>query len=277
MIKEFSNNSYIKANKIEIGKDFQIGKNVQINVRGTFKIGDYSRFGDDVIINAEKCEIGNHFYHLTPGLNIGGGGSQFKEAVIGIGNRCVFHNNYINIARAVYIGNDVGLSPDVDIITHGFWNSVLEGYPCEYGEVIIHDGVIIGQRSFILPNTTMEENIVIGANSTVKGKLDRKKSIYAGTPAKFIRKIIKFSLEERKRMLNDVIEGYIKLKEYKRMAFKPYIWTDYPEMGIQEFKCNVETKEYEGEENNITDDFRDYLRRYGIKIYTERPFGNLTV
>ena len=43
------------------------------------------------------------------------------------------------------------------------------------------------------------------------------------------------------------------------------------------FTINVETKEYEGEENNITEDFRDYLRRYGIKIYTTRPFGNLTV
>ena len=62
MIKSFDNGSYIKADLIEIGKDFKIGKNVKIDVRGTFKIGDYCRFGDDVKINAEHIDIGNHFY-----------------------------------------------------------------------------------------------------------------------------------------------------------------------------------------------------------------------
>ena len=276
MNKNFGNNSYIHAHKIEIGKDFQIGKNVQINVRGTFKIGDYSRFGDDVIINAEKCEIGNHFYHLTPGLNIGGGGSQSKQAIIGIGNRCVFHNNKINLARAVYIGDDVGLSPDVDIITHGFWNSILEGYPCKYDNVRILNGVIVGQRSIILMGAWIGSYNVIGANSTVTGDLKRTKSIYAGSPAKFIREIKEPSLEEKKEIISGIINKYLNTVS-NELQFTPGIFIHYPEIEIMNFKINLETKEYSGIESELTDDFRDYLRRYGIKIYTERPFGNLNV
>lgn len=139
-------NSFIEATNIHIGQKFEIGTNVHIHVRGTFYIGDYSRFGNDVDIQGEEVIIGDHFFHLTSGLRIGGGGSQFPDAKLKVGDRCVFHNNYINICKPVIIGDDVGLSPDVDIITHGFWNSVLEGYPVNYKSVEIGNGVIVGQR-----------------------------------------------------------------------------------------------------------------------------------
>jgi len=277
MTEVFLNGSYIMADKIEIGKDFQIGKNVKIDVRGMFKIGDYSRFGDDVRINAQQVLIGNHFFHYEPGLNIGGGGSQSLEAELVVGDRCVFHNNKINLARPVIMGDDVGLSPDVDIITHGFWNSILEGYPCEYGKVVINNGVIIGQRSFILMNTSIAENVVIGANSTVKGFLDKDKSIYAGNPAKFIREIEELSLKEKKKILVNIIKDFNEKFIETGYQFLPNISVDYPKIIILDFIINVETKEYEGIEDEITDNFRDHLRRYGIRIYTERPFGNLTV
>jgi hypothetical protein len=35
---------------------------------------------------------------------------------------------------------------------------------------------------------------------------------------------------------------------------------------------NVETFDYVGHENEDTDDFRDFLRKFGIRIYTHRPF-----
>lgn len=265
---QFPNNSFIEAEYIHLGKNFQIGNNVQIRVRGKFIVDSFGRFGNNVTINAEEVSIGKHFYHYTDGLNIGGGGSQFPEASLSVGDRCVFHNNYINLARAVVIGNDVGLSPDVDIITHGFWNSVLEGYPTTYKGILISDGVIVGQRSMILPGVTIGPNIVVGANSTVASSLLEFNSIYAGNPAKFIRTIKPLLFEEKRKKLTEILE------RFNSLASVHVVW-NYPLINIEEATVNVETKEIIGIETETTDKLRDFLRRYGIRIYTERPFLSL--
>lgn len=265
---QFPNNSFIEAEYIHLGRNFQIGNNVQIKVRGKFVVGSFGRFGNNVTINAEEVSIGRHFYHYTDGLNIGGGGSQFPEATLSIGDRCVFHNNHINLARAIVIGNDVGLSPDVDIITHGFWNSVLDGYPTTYKGVLISDGVIVGQRSMILPEVTIGPYIVIGANSTVSRSLFNFNSVYAGNPAKFIRAIMPLSFEEKRNKLTEILE------RYNSLTSVPAVW-DYPVINTEDATINVETKEIIGIETETTDKLRDFLRRYGIRIYTERPFLSL--
>jgi acetyltransferase-like isoleucine patch superfamily enzyme len=273
MRESWVNGSEIIADSIELGREFKIGSNVRINVRGKFKIGNFSRFGNDVSINAENVEIGDHFFHYTPGLTIGGGGSQFPEANFKVGDRCVIHNNYVNICRAVTLGNDVGLSPDVDIITHGFWNSVLEGYPTKYESVVIDDGVIVGQRSMVLMGCYIAKNIVIGANSTVTKDLHLENSIYAGNPAKFIKKIIRPTFEECIGIMDDIVARYFKLITINT---SPGVFEyHYPIIQINSAHINVETKRLTGTEDETTDKFRDYLRRYGIRIYTERPFESL--
>ena len=269
MNTQFGNNSFIEADFIDLGRDFQIGSNVKIKVRGKFVIGDFGRFGNNVTINAEEVVIGKHFYHYTDGLNIGGGGSQFPEAILKVGDRCVFHNNYINLARQVTIGNDVGLSPDVDIITHGFWNSVLEGYPTKYAGVVIYDGVIVGQRSMILPGASIADYVVIGAQSTVSGVLYIPKSVYAGNPAKFIRALKELTIEEKEKQFTDIMNRYIALSS------KTYFVANYPCIFVGDAVINVEKQEITGTETEETDQLRDFLRRYGIRIYTERSFKSI--
>jgi acetyltransferase-like isoleucine patch superfamily enzyme len=264
----FSHTSSIIADKIELGKGFKVGHNVRIKVRGLFRIGDFSRIGDNVEINAEEVTIGDHFFHYTSGLRVGGGGSQFTDAVLHVGNRCVLHNNYLNLARAITLGNDVGLSPDVDIITHGFWQSVLEGYPTNYASVAVEDGVIVGQRSLLLPGSHIRKNIVVGAQSVVSGILDKEKSVYGGNPAKFISPIITPTQGRKEELFTILMLDYCGLSE------TPSSWV-YPEVRVKEVTINVETKTLVGHEDEDTDKFRDFLRRYGIRIYTERPFLSL--
>ena len=50
---------------------------------------------------------------------------------------------------------------------------------------------------------------------------------------------------------------------------------DYPFITIDDALINVETKTLIGTETITTDKLRDFLRRYGIRIYTERPFISL--
>jgi acetyltransferase-like isoleucine patch superfamily enzyme len=52
--------------------------------------------------------------------------------------------------------------------------------------ISIADDVWIGRGCLILPGTEIESGVVVGANSVVKGKLE-KNGIYAGTPAKLIK------------------------------------------------------------------------------------------
>lgn len=261
-------NSFICAPTINIHESAKFGKNVHIKVRGTITIGKNCIFGDDVEINAENLSIGDNFFHLTPGLRIGGGGSQFKYANMTIGDRCVLHDNYINLAREVTLGDDVGLSPGVKILTHGFWNSPLEGFPCTYKGVTIGDGAIIGQDSFINIGSTIGKNVVIGANSTVNGQHEVEGGIYVGNPTRFIRKIEEPTEEAKRKFMNETVAGW---RSLGGLAFE-YI---YPKIHLNAAIIDVVERTIIGQEDDWTDKLRDWLRRHGIKIYTDRGFKSL--
>lgn len=53
------------------------------------------------------------------------------------------------------------------------------------GAIEIGNNVFIGSRSIILPNTKIEDNVIIGAGSLVRGKVAGG-GIYAGVPIKRI-------------------------------------------------------------------------------------------
>src|SRR5258705_8196492 len=201
-------NIHIEAGEIELGKEVILGTNIKIKVKGLFRLGDYGNLGHDVFMRASYIDIGPHFFHMEPGLKIGGGGSSFPDAVLKVGARCVFHNNYINLARPIEIGDDVGLSPGSELLTHGFWYSILEGYPQKYAGISIGNNVHIGQKSMVLQGVEITNNVVVGANSTVTKSLLEEKAIYAGTPAKFIRKIVAPSWEEKKQLVQDILDYF---------------------------------------------------------------------
>ncbi|NHI94795.1 MAG: acyltransferase [Candidatus Lokiarchaeota archaeon] len=262
---------YISAKKIEIGKDVSFVNNIDIKVKGTFSIGDRSRLGTDVVIRGNNVKIGEDLFH-SYGLRIGGGGSMHPNANITIGNRCTIHNNFLNACEPIIIGNDVGLSEDVAIITHGYWLSVLEGQPAKFSGVTISDGVIIGYRTIIMMGVTIGRNVVIGANSVVTKNL-AENSIYAGNPAKLLRKIEPISKEKRPEKVKEVLAEYKKISDYH--GINPKINFEYPKVYVNNCVFNVETLECEGEEDLETDDFRDYVRKWGFRFYTKRPFRSV--
>jgi len=264
-------NISIIAKEINIGKAVVFGRDIQVSVKGEFRIGNYSRLGDNTQIFGNNVIFGEHLFNSS-GLRIGGGGRQHPTANFKIGDRCTIHNNAINVCEPIVIGNDVGLSPDVTLITHGYWLSVLKGYPTKFAGINIGNGVIVGHRSAILMGVVIGNGIVIGACSVVTKSL-LTKGVYAGNPAYFVRPIT--PLPNREETINAIIERYSHIAQYHGIS--PEIKGDYPFIEINEFRINVETFEYDGEEDRETDDFRDYIRKWGIRIYTERPFkGNFS-
>lgn len=261
-------NVSILADSIEIGESVVFGTNVDINLRGSFSIGSFSVLGSNIQIRGNNTAIGEHLF-CGGGLRIGGGGRYHPNANLTIGDRCTIHNNFINVCEPVVIGNDVGLSPDTSILTHGYWMSVLEGYPASFSGVRIGDGVIVGYRSLIMMGVDIAPYCVIGAQSVVTKSL-AKKGIYAGSPARFIRAIEPPSQDAKLRIIEDIIERYLLIAEYH--GLKPEISIQYPNVKINDFVINVESLDYAGTEDPETDDFRDYIRKWGIRIFTQRPF-----
>lgn len=263
-------NIYIKAKKIELGEKVSLGHNIKITVRDNFKLGDYSRLGNGCNFEGRSIIIGKHFYN-SGGMIVGAGGQQYPNATLTIGDRCVIHNNVINVCEPVHIGNDVGFSGRVEVITHGFWQSALEGYPVSFKGVTVEDGVILGFGSTLLMGASIAKNIVLGAHSLVTKRLSSEKSVYAGSPAKLIRKIKSISEIKKIEKLNSIINKYKEIAKYHNI--NPNIKINYPIIEINKLKVNALTFEYEGIEDNETDNFRDYMRKWGIRIYTERPFA----
>lgn len=261
-------NVIIKANKINIDEKTEFGRDINIRVHGEFRLGKFSNLGNNTTISGNNVSIGMHFYNSS-GLTIGGGGRQHPNANLSIGDRCVIHNNFINVCEEVFIGNDVGLSPETSILTHGFWLSVLEGYPAKFAGVKIGNGVIIGYRSLIMQGVEIADYCVVGAQSVVYKSL-KQKGVYAGAPALFIKDIIPLNYEDKVKKTQEIINDYILIAKYHEI--NPNIILDYPYLTINDFQVNVETFEYTGTEDEMTDDFRDYVRKWGIRIYTERQF-----
>lgn len=268
-------NSFIEANNIKIGKNVRFGKDISIKVRGDFEIGDYSYIGDRFNVNAEEVKIGKHFFNMptdSRGMVIGGGSSNFPYAKLNIGDRVVCHTGHINLARSVNIGDDVGLSHDVDIISHGFWSSVLDGYPSVFDGVTIGNNVIVGWKSIIMMGVDVCDDVVIGSNSTVIKNI-KESGIYAGTPAKFIRNITEPSLSEKKNIFDSIINEWNEMiNDYYVKDGIKIMSCSYPKVQINNLEIDVNEKTCYGEHDTFTDAFRDFLRRYGIRVFCDRPF-----
>lgn len=266
--KDAKRNISISARVIEIGEQVEFGSNIEVSVKGTFRLGDYSRLGNDCQIIGNNVKFGNNLFNSS-GLRVGGGGRFHPNANLTIGDRCTIHNNFINVCEPVFVGDDVGLSPDVSILTHGYWMSVLDGYPATFSGVSIGNSVIIGYRSLVMMGVSIADEVVIGAQSVVSRSIEMK-GVYAGAPAKRIRDILPLSESQRRAKLNDIVAQYYPIARYR--GIEPNIQVDYPWVSCAGFRFNAETLEHHGLEDEITDDFRDYIRKWGIRLYTGRPF-----
>lgn len=262
---------FIRAERIQLGENVRFGTKIHVDLRGNFRLGDYSRLGDDVRIEGRNVIIGRHFYQSS-GLVVGLNRRNFPDANLTVGDRCTFHNNHIDLMREVTIGNDVGLSPDVTIYTHGYWLSVLEGFPAKHLPVVIKDGVIVGYRTTIVAGVTIGERAIIGAQSVVVGDVEPL-CVYAGNPAMKVRTITKPTEIERRKILTTLVEEYRRFMEYR--GIQASVSCQYPFVVVDGCSFNVEKQTHFGNETEITDDFRDFVFRYGLRFYSSRPFKSL--
>ena len=109
----------------------------------------------------------------------------------------------IRSAKSIDIGDSTMIASNV-VITDSDWHGIYDrtDYVATPKPVKIHKNVWIGERSIILKGTQIGENSIIGAGSVVHGDIPPN-SVYAGNPAKEVKKLDEGSFVTREELFND--------------------------------------------------------------------------
>ena len=109
----------------------------------------------------------------------------FRKCGAIVGKNCrIYSDITTSESYLIYIGNNVTISNDVQILTHD--NSVIKVIPdCTdiFGMVRIGNNTFIGARALILPGVKIGDNCIVGAGSVVTKSVPNG-SIVAGNPAR---------------------------------------------------------------------------------------------
>jgi acetyltransferase-like isoleucine patch superfamily enzyme len=276
--------SKIIANHIDIHESVEIGNNVQIHC-DTVKIGEFSKIGNGVKINCKSFGVGNWLY-MADRVEIGRGGNTSPNSNVKIGNHVgIFEGTIINPSESIEIGDDVGIGAEVMIWTHGAWLDVTQGFPSDFGPVKIGNNVWLPARCIVLPNVTIGDDSVIGIGSTINKDIPSG-CLAVGSPCKVIKENCypkELNNEELQKKVLEITNNWCKLHRDKNIKD---VEIDYDvskktitlkqgttEIGFTHY--DVSKKEMIGVSNEISEDLRDYLRREGIKIYTDSPFKSI--
>ena len=139
------------------------------------------KFGKDCTVvepvNLFECDIGNKVF-IGPFVEIG------KKVKIGDNSRISSHTY---ICEKVEIGKNCFIGHGVMFTNDKFSDGNINFNSNEWLKTIIEDHVLIGSNATILP-VTICSNVVIGSGAVVTKDI-KKKGVYAGNPAKFLKDI----------------------------------------------------------------------------------------
>ncbi len=135
-----------------------------------------------------------------------------KGCKIGVGTTFFFPRDVVvDITRPclIDIGENVQITKNVSILTHGYDWSVMKGF---YGEILgsagkvkIGNNVFIGFNATILKGTTIGDNVIIGANSLVNGDIPSN-VVVAGNPARIIMTLDEYYKKRQSQQLKEAEE-----------------------------------------------------------------------
>jgi acetyltransferase-like isoleucine patch superfamily enzyme len=155
---------------IKISSSSFIDYRCEIEKKRDITIGEFTIFyKNSTIYKGEKSflRVGNHS-HIAP----------YGYFLMG--------NHNITIGNSVAIGKNCSFF----CVTNSIPHEVDVLYKDSYikGDITIGDNVFIGTNCVVLPKTIIEDDVVVAANSTIKGRL-RQGYLYGGNPVKKIKKV----------------------------------------------------------------------------------------
>lgn len=103
----------------------------------------------------------------------------------------------------ISIGDDVTLANKVQILAHDDTIRIYTGYG-RIAPVKIGDRVFVGANSTILMNTTIGNDVIIGAGSLVTGNIPDD-SVVVGVPARVVGKTSEYIAREKEKIKNGLV------------------------------------------------------------------------
>jgi len=209
-------NSHIQADIIRIGDYTIIEDDFKGKAHNLFEIGKHCRIMANSTIKARYVKIGDEL-RTFGSIIVGGGGWQDPDSKFIVGNECQIGDEcFINTARPVIFKDKAALALRSVILTHGFWQSILEGYSATYGTVTLGKNCWVTTNCTILPNVTIGDNSILAAGSVVTKDIP-KNCLAGGIPAHVIKDKypIKPTKAQKRSIIFDIIKKYIPFLEIR--------------------------------------------------------------
>lgn len=216
-----------------------IGKGARIGF-GAILIFDNLIIGDDVkisplcIVKVKELHIGirskiglfsrviAHTVNLGASVTIG---PQVSILATDSDPRCIFTAGaetwifeycYINPARPIRLGRNVGVGGGSYIFAHGLWLSKLKGYPVNFSEINIGNDVWLPWGCFVMPGVTIGDGAVVGARSVITKDVPSG-SLVAGTPARLLKSTValNISIEQQIEYIKESIIDFCQQNKFE--------------------------------------------------------------
>lgn len=268
----------IRGNNLNITEPVKIHPDVDICVTGMLRIDQYAVINKGFKATCRNLHIGRHCW-IGENVSIKYGAADNPWADVVIGDHTgLMDGVLINASRPVTIGTGCGLGVETQIWTHSGWLPITQGFPKQKEEAVtIGDNVWLPSRCQVLPGVSIGDNVVVGIGSVVNRNLPPG-CFAAGHPAKV-------KIENAYPVATDITSELLKI-----VALYQSIASDKgfaPSFGISEnvvrfhykdevveFNCN--TMQFTPDKlSDYAEDFRDYLRRYGLKFFGGGFFKSL--
>jgi len=259
-------------NKFSIGDRSQIGYFTSISGHSV-QIGHDSKIRSAVIINADNIHIGNDVTISETAILRAGHLSERSSLVIDDLVH-IFPATTIDPSRLVHLKEECAVGPGCSIFTHGSYKDALNGYPVNYGDVIIGERVELTYNVFVAPGVTIGNDTVVGYGSYVNHDLPAN-VLAAGLPAVIKRRKEQFapspSEEEKKKILEDILSEFKNHLSYKNIPFSE---EQISLAGTDEIivngtsRFNLQTRRCVPSDDLLVSTLRRFLSRYGIRFKT---------
>lgn len=195
--------SVVIGNKVIIKDNVKIGLVTIIRGEEVF-IDRFAVIGSFTMIDSGKIRIGEDA-RINEKVIIGG--MKTPHSSLELGKRTIIMEySFINTTMPVKIGDDTGIGGHCLLFTHGSWLNQLEGFPVAFAPITLGKNVWLPWRVFIMPDVTIGNNVVVGANSMISRSVPPN-CLVAGSPAKVIRDNYPTSLTDDQKL--DMFNGFI--------------------------------------------------------------------
>ncbi|MCL5958544.1 MAG: hypothetical protein M1358_04365 [Chloroflexi bacterium] len=288
----------------------QIGENVKIGsgsviLSRVIRLADDSAIGSDCYVKTDRfvlgrmSVIGNRTRIVTrevvagdvlfsgENILIGGGGAFGPRSALRIGDNCLISSNcLLNTGEPITIGDEVGLSPNVQLYTHNHWQNVLRGYTARHAPIVVERGAYVTGNCLVAPGVRIGEGATVLANSVVSFNVDPY-TIVSGNPAQAVGKVntvlseaqkdrivrhLMTEMEESLRFLGVDTGSVVYLPSFDCLeptkaevvlTFQP---TNLPDSLGRPVVFDLTAFQVHGSQTRLSGEVRNFLRRRGIRF-----------